>query len=608
MFQGVITTHRALCAIATCSAVAGLGYAGIDPLDVVAARSDTNVLGEGSASASRTNSTAIDEYRLTTATLTTSNSDGMAEAMSQISSLAFINDPFAPTGATLFVFLGAFTQSEACDGGTAGGTVCANFGSITSVVASAQADATDANMSFTSGAATQFLDSGTPRTAGSLVSPLGERYAFAVSTVIGQIAVSNIETPEGGLLSNSAAKTFSSSFEVGDADSSQGNATLLISDTPFIFGACEFPFADGTSCIEPVPAAFCDDIGGNYLGDGSSCTAATTNYAMRVGAKGDESTSISTGRRSPSSADLQAGLPGEGFAFVCPDPIGACLFPSESSNCDVLTNAECAGIGGVYVGDGVPCADCNINDVPDTTEITDDPSLDCNLNAVLDACELASQYDPSPEANTNGGDLCEDCPLIGPGIFTGSTDFATASAMPLSCPPWVGLFDVFYGYIPRTSGTAAVYAGGFPLNMPVPDHVMVSIHTDCPPTMENQIACQDDNLQPVLFQVTAGQKYIIRVARTNALRGDFEMQLWGPDPLLNTNDLNANGELDECECIADITGLLGTPDGQVNQLDFIRVVRAVGDMCVGCVEDLNNDGEVTQEDVQIVFDNFGPCP
>ena len=55
--------------------------------------------------------------------------------------------------------------------------------------------------------------------------------------------------------------------------------------------------------------------------------------------------------------------------------------------------------------DSVVCVDCNGNGVPDTDDVTRDPSLDCNHNGKLDECDLSS----GDSLDTNANRLPDEC-------------------------------------------------------------------------------------------------------------------------------------------------------------------------------------------------------
>lgn len=73
-------------------------------------------------------------------------------------------------------------------------------------------------------------------------------------------------------------------------------------------------------------------------------------------------------------------------------------------------------------------------------------------------------------------------------------------------------------------------------------------------------------------------------------------------------DLNLDGVLDFCQCLADVSG-----DGVVDQSDVDAILQWIQDnqddpTCFGCPEDVNGDGLVDIADVVEINLNFGDCP
>jgi hypothetical protein len=136
------------------------------------------------------------------------------------------------------------------------------------------------------------------------------------------------------------------------------------------------------------------------------------------------------------------------------------------------------------------------------------------------------------------------------------------------------------------------------------NRAFITIHTG--PGLE-QIAC--NFMSPVgqncgaIAYVEAGETYWIRIAGEADTRGWFELEIKGPRALLNPNDINENGELDVCECLADVDG-----NGVVDGYDFNEVYFMLGTVCGGCPEDVNYDGIVDELDLAMVNENLGPCP
>jgi hypothetical protein len=78
----------------------------------------------------------------------------------------------------------------------------------------------------------------------------------------------------------------------------------------------------------------------------------------------------------------------------------------------------------------------------------------------------------------------------------------------------------------------------------------LSVHTGCPGTVANEIACDFDScsgLWPsVTFNAAAGQTYLIRVTGFNAVGIEYNLTLTGPacHPGAIPGDVNGDGRFD----------------------------------------------------------------
>ncbi|MEM7228347.1 MAG: dockerin type I domain-containing protein [Planctomycetota bacterium] len=232
--------------------------------------------------------------------------------------------------------------------------------------------------------------------------------------------------------------------------------------------------------------------------------------------------------------------------------------------------------------------------------IPDEECIDCNMNGEEDSCETDPLYDPLIAA---ASDICAggDGNTIEAGVANaGDTTAATSDAF-IWCGPFFSLFDDYWAYIPRSDGQAFIAVNDFG-----PETFMVSVHSACPATQDNLIACSANNAQGVWFDVIKGTTYAIRVAGLNQDRGAYELMLYGPNALLNPTDDNMNGMPDECECREDVNG-----DGTVDALDFIQAMNEQGNCILsppGCPSDVNEDGEVDTVDLALIINAYGDCP
>lgn len=130
---------------------------------------------------------------------------------------------------------------------------------------------------------------------------------------------------------------------------------------------------------------------------------------------------------------------------------------------------------------------------------------------------------PPPE-----NDICENAIEACPGTYSGSTAYATNDGSSI-CGDSDDSPDVWYKYTPLTNGTLTVNA----CSGTNYDGVL-SIHTGCPGTSSNDIACNDDACwgggpSIVSASVTAGNTYYIRVTGWYGSAGDYAINISGPD-------------------------------------------------------------------------------
>ena len=200
-------------------------------------------------------------------------------------------------------------------------------------------------------------------------------------------------------------------------------------------------------------------------------------------------------------------------------------------------------------GDGIPdaCAlqtahsfDCNGNGRPDECDIAVGTSGDCDADHVPDECQPLGHFPPWSQAQN----VCADAEPICPGDYVGDTSNATNDGAS-SCDYGTPGKDVWYRYQPKTDGevTISLCHSNF--------DTMLSVHTACPGTPGNEIACNDDacgHRSEVTTAVTANTIYFIRVAGATTRYGAFTMVVTGPP--CSVGDCNANGTFDVCDVAA----------------------------------------------------------
>lgn len=188
--------------------------------------------------------------------------------------------------------------------------------------------------------------------------------------------------------------------------------------------------------------------------------------------------------------------------------------------------------------DGSPgCSDCNDNGIPDECDIASGYSQDCQQNGIPDECDLL------PPDYVQSSDECAEASLVCPNkYYYGDTTGATNDGSS-SCGDSDDTADVWYYYEPYGSGL-----GTFSLLGSSYDTVL-SIHSGCPGTVDNEIACSDDysgQASYITMVVSNGVGYWIRISGKNGETGAYQFRISGPScpPTWECND---NGIPDECE-------------------------------------------------------------
>lgn len=130
-----------------------------------------------------------------------------------------------------------------------------------------------------------------------------------------------------------------------------------------------------------------------------------------------------------------------------------------------------------------------------------------------------------PPAN----DKCIDAERICPGVTAGSS-LGSLSDGSSTCAQSNPAADVWYRYVPKTSGNAFVSMCGAGTDY----DSALSVHTGCPGQVYDELACDDDGCGTVFgpsqvsFAVTAGETYYLRVTGYLGSVGNFELDLTGP--------------------------------------------------------------------------------
>ncbi|MFH1417537.1 MAG: hypothetical protein ABII12_04525, partial [Planctomycetota bacterium] len=141
-------------------------------------------------------------------------------------------------------------------------------------------------------------------------------------------------------------------------------------------------------------------------------------------------------------------------------------------------------------------------------------------------------------------DNCASAITACPGSYSdttvGMTNDGSASCGDTNTSP-----DMWYSYTPGSNGTAT-----FSMCTGTSYDAAMSIHSGCPGTTANELACDDDTCSSggppeITMSVTAGNTYLIRVTGWSDSAGSFTLQITGPDCGLDALSIGFPGGLPE---------------------------------------------------------------
>lgn len=138
-------------------------------------------------------------------------------------------------------------------------------------------------------------------------------------------------------------------------------------------------------------------------------------------------------------------------------------------------------------------------------------------------------------------DACTSALAVGLGTFNGSVCGATNDGQ-TTCGFGTTNKDVYYAFTAPCTGNYIVDTEGTAFL-----DTVLSIHSACPATAANTIACDDDSgtglRSYIQFAAVAGTTYRIRVTGYNGTTGSFQLNISDPD-LVNDTCANATGVVD----------------------------------------------------------------
>jgi murein tripeptide amidase MpaA len=261
-----------------------------------------------------------------------------------------------------------------------------------------------------------------------------------------------------------------------------------------------------------------------------------------------------------------------------PGGLSDCNGNGQSDLCDIYTGYS---------------TDCNGNGIPDECDIADGTSPDCNGNGIPDECDLA------PPTDIAAQDLCADAQFVfPPATYFGDLHEADNDGS-ASCGDSAGAPDVWFRYRPHGGGFLTVSLCGSAYD------TVLSVHSGCPGTVANEIACNDDycfEQSRLDVVVLNGNDYWIRVSGGGGDTGTFQISFSGPPGDYNA-DCNGNGVPDECD-IADGTSADCNGNGVPDECDIAAGTsldvdgNGIPDECeLFSPGDLNCDGLVNSFDI-----------
>ncbi len=285
----------------------------------------------------------------------------------------------------------------------------------------------------------------------------------------------------------------------------------------------------------------------------------------------DECQTDCNGNGIPDDCDLAAGTSPDCNGNEIPDECDPdCDGNGHPDDCDLAA-------GGI---------DCNWNHRLDACELADGSAFDCNDNGQLDECDLYPPEFVPPH------DSCADAEIVCPNILYPGTTSAAESDGAASCGESAGAGDVWYYYRAGGNGFLQVSATGIGFDL------VLSLHSGCPGTVENQVACSTgvDGPATITRATYMNQEFWIRVAGVSGATGDYHFGLAGPT-CVYTGECNDNGIPDECEVDCNLNGQpddCDLADGTSLDVDG----DGIPDECQGAGRgDLNCDGAIDVFDI-----------
>ncbi|MBC7772303.1 MAG: hypothetical protein H7210_07410 [Pyrinomonadaceae bacterium] len=198
---------------------------------------------------------------------------------------------------------------------------------------------------------------------------------------------------------------------------------------------------------------------------------------------------------------------------------------NAGTNYDAVVSVHspaCPGTSGTEIG----CNDdtCNLQPQVDFAATAGAQYLIRVSGFNLNLGDFVMSVGPGGGVQPPANDECANATAIANGTFPGTSNNSTSDGASACGPALVG--DVYYRYTAPATGAvnaSTCSAGSF--------DTTISIHSACPATTANQIACNDNFCgvrSQVTFSAVAGTQYVVRV--TGQTTGTFTLTMGDPPP------------------------------------------------------------------------------
>ncbi len=286
-------------------------------------------------------------------------------------------------------------------------------------------------------------------------------------------------------------------------------------------GAC--CYMDG--CYWPATIQDCATEPGTFMGVGTECPNFTCEGAC---CKSDgECVLVSLENCTNVEFGVFHGANTSCVPMPCPLPqVGGCC--DASHECLMKTKAQCTTDNGVWFGQGTSCLNVNCFGGPPPFGACCQPGGACVEAVAQFACELYNgtyKGNDSLCANSNCSASC-NCesamPITGTAYFGDTTTGAQACSM-AQCAGVTGTSPAKIYALTLAAGGQVLINTCYDLTF---DSV-ITVHSGCPMTAENLIACDnDEGCAPgsqVYFCTLPGVTYYVRVGGVNGTSGNYTL-------------------------------------------------------------------------------------